>query len=313
MQRPQLHHWLMLLYLSVVWGLSFYLIAVALRGFGPLTIVWLRLAVGTCVLYLLMRWQGGELPADTRWWWRFVLLSLCGNLLPFSLIAWSETRISSGQAGLLMALMPLSTVLLAHVYVAHEQLTRRRLLGIGLGFLGVAILVGAEALGTFGGAEILAQLAVLAATFSYAVNSVYTKRLPGIGTLVVATGSLLAGTAVLLPVVLVIEQPWQLVPTTDAWLATLALGIFSTGLATWVYFKVVSDCGPGFLSVINYLIPAIAFAAGIAFLGEAAQPYQFIGLLVIFGGIALSQPRNPAAVVSGPGVSPVPHSDRERR
>jgi drug/metabolite transporter (DMT)-like permease len=281
----------MLAYLSVSWGLAFYLIAVALRGFGPLTVVLLRLLVGALVLYPIMRWQGGRLPAELHWWVRFALLSACGNLLPFSLITWSETRISSGQAGLLMALMPISTVLLAHVFVAHEQLTRRRLLGIGLGFAGVAVLVGAEALSEFGGAQLLAQLAVLVATLSYAVNAVYTKRLPHINTLVVATGSLIAGTLMLLPVALVLEQPWLTRAPIDAWLAAIALGVFATGLATWVYFKVVSDCGPGFLSVINYLIPAIAFAAGVVFLGEAARPSQFVGLLVICAGIAMSQPR----------------------
>jgi drug/metabolite transporter (DMT)-like permease len=282
---------MMLAYLSVFWGLAFFLIAVALRGFPPLTIVWLRLAVGAGVLYALMRWQGGRLPVEGEWWLRFVLLSLCGNLLPFSLITWSETRITSGEAGLLMALMPLSTALLAHFYVAHEQLTRRRLLGIGVGFLGVAILVGPGVLREVSGAQFIAQLAVLAATFSYAVNSVYTKRLPVINTLVVATGSLIAGTVLLFPVVLVWERPWQLTPAAGAWTAAVALGVFATGLATWIYFKVVSDCGPGFLAIINYLIPAIAFSAGILFLGETAQAHQLIGLLVIFGGIALSQSR----------------------
>lgn len=299
MQSPSARHWMMLAYLSVFWGLAFFLIAVALRGFPPLTIVWLRLAVGAFVLYVLMRWQGGSLPMQWQWWLRFLLLSLCGNLLPFSLITWSETRITSGQAGLLMALMPLSTALLAHFYVAHEQLTQRRLLGIGLGFVGVLVLVGPEVLAQVGAGKVVAQLAVLAATFSYAVNSVYTKRLPPINTLEVATGSLAAGTLVLLPLVLLLERPWQLSAGFDAWAAAIALGVFATGLATWVYFKVVSDCGPGFLAIINYLIPAIAFFAGILFLGESAQPHQFLGLVVIFMGIALSQ----RSKARGPGTS----------
>jgi drug/metabolite transporter (DMT)-like permease len=290
-QHPAPRHWLMLAYLSLFWGLAFYLIAVALRGFPPLTVVWLRLLVGAAALYPVMRWQGGRLPTDSVWWYRFALLSLCGNLLPFSLISWAQTRISSGQAGLLMALMPISTVLLAHVFVAHEQLTRRRLLGIGLGFVGVAVLVGADVLREFGGAHLLAQVAVLTATLSYAVNAVYTKRLPHIDTLEVATGSLIAGTVMLLPMVLLIDQPWLLRPPAEAWLASIGLGVFATGLATWVYFKVVSDCGPGFLSVINYLIPAIAFAAGVLFLNEPAHPNQFVGLVAICAGIALSQPR----------------------
>jgi drug/metabolite transporter (DMT)-like permease len=281
----------MLGYLTVFWGLAFFLIAVGLRGLPPLTLVVVRLAVGAAALYPVMRWQGGRLPVEGEWWVRFAVLAVLGNLVPFSLISWAETRISSGQAGLLMALMPISTVLLAHIFVAHEQLTRRRLLGILLGFVGVGILVGAEAVRALGGGQLVAQLAVIAATLAYAVNAVYTKRLPHIDTLVVATGSLLIGTLMLAPVALVLERPWERVPGADAWLAVVVLGVFSTGLATWVYFRVVSDCGPGFLSIINYMIPAVAFLAGVFFLDEPAAFSQFAGLLVICAGIFLSQSR----------------------
>ncbi len=291
MQSPGPRHWAMLGYLTVFWGLAFFLIAVGLRGLPPLTLVVVRLAVGALALYPVMRWQGGRLPVEAAWWLRFAVLALLGNLVPFSLIAWAETRITSGQAGLLMALMPISTVLLAHLFVAHEQLTRKRLLGIMLGFAGVGILVGADAVRALGGGQLVAQLAVIAATLAYAVNAVYTKRLPHIDTLVVATGSLLVGTVILAPVALVVEQPWHVVPGVDALVAVMVLGVFSTGLATWVYFRVVSDCGPGFLSIINYMIPAVAFVAGVAFLNEPAEWSQFAGLLVICAGIFLSQSR----------------------
>ncbi len=291
MQSPGPRHWAMLGYLTVFWGLAFFLIAVGLRGLPPLTLVVVRLAVGAAALYPVMRWQGGRLPVEGEWWVRFAVLAVLGNLVPFSLISWAETRITSGQAGLLMALMPISTVLLAHIFVAHEQLTRRRLLGILLGFVGVGILVGAEAVRALGGGQLVAQLAVIAATLAYAVNAVYTKRLPHIDTLVVATGSLLIGTLMLAPVALVLERPWERVPGADAWLAVVVLGVFSTGLATWVYFRVVSDCGPGFLSIINYMIPAVAFLAGVFFLDEPAAFSQFAGLLVICAGIFLSQSR----------------------
>lgn len=293
MQHPAPRHWLLLAYLSLAWGLAFFLIAVALRGFPPLTVVWIRLAVGGAVLYGIMRWQGGRLPTDLPWWSRFALLSLCGNLVPFSLISWGETRISSGQAGLLMALMPISTFVLAHFYIDEERLTPRRGVGVALGLLGVVVLVGADVLADFAGGELIAQLAVLTATLSYAVNAVYTKRLPGIDTLVVSSGSLIAGVVLLLPLVLLVDRPWQLRPGADAVAAVVALGVFATALATWIYFKLVSDCGPGFLSIINYLIPVIAFVAGIALLAEQAQPQQFLGLLAIFTGIALTQPRRP--------------------
>ncbi|MEH6608007.1 MAG: DMT family transporter [Halioglobus sp.] len=298
MQTPRPVHWLMLGFLSIAWGLAFYLIAVGLESFGPLTLVNIRLAVGALTLYAIMHWQGYSLPRSGHWWGRFCILAIFGNLIPFSLIAWAETSITSAQAGLLMALMPISTVLLAHFFVHNDTLTPRRIVGISLGFLGVMVLIGGDALAGTGGKALTAQLAVLVATLAYASNAVYTKRIPSINTLVVATGSLIVGTLLLLPFTLTIEQPQLHNASANALLATLILGVVSTGLATWVFFRVVTDCGPTFLSIINYIIPAIAFAAGVLFLGEVAAPSQFLGLIVILLGIALTQ-KNKANVAQG--------------
>lgn len=288
----------MLGYLSLAWGFAFLLIAVGLQSFPPLTLVTLRLFLGALMLYIIMRRQGLALPTDTRWWLYFAVLSVTGNLIPFTLISWAEVHIASGQAGLLMALMPISTMLLAHFFVAHEQVTPARLLGVIAGFAGVAVMVGADALGGLGGVRLIAQLAVITATFSYAVNSIFAKRLPPLNGLVVATGSLIAGTLLLLPFSLFIDQPWQLQTSLGPWLATIVLGLFSTGLATWIYFIVVSDCGPSFMSMINYIIPALSFAAGALLLGESVNAWQFVGLAAICCGIALSQRRRGADPVS---------------
>lgn len=279
----------MLGFLSTAWGFAFYLIAVGLESLPPLTVVNIRLFVGALMLYVIMRWQGHTLPSGWDWWARFALLAILGNLIPFSLISWGQTRISSGQAGLLMALMPISTMVLAHFFVHGDVLTLRRLAGVLLGLLGVAVLIGGDVLTGTDGGSLLGQLAVLAATLSYATNAVHTKRIPAINTLVVSTGTLIIGSVILLPFTLVIDRPWQLEVSSESLAATLALGLVSTGLATWVYFRVVSDCGPSFLSIINYIIPAIAFAAGVLFLGETAAPTQFLGLIFILIGIALTQ------------------------
>lgn len=294
MQTPRPIHWLMLGFLSIAWGFAFYLIAVALDSFAPLTVVNIRLAVGALTLYIIMRWQGYSLPGIGHWWTRFSVLAITGNLIPFTLISWAETRISSAQAGLLMALMPISTMVLVHFFVQEDALTPRRVTGIVLGFLGVLVLIGGDALAGIGSAALLGQLAVLVATMAYAANAVYTRRIPAINTLVVATGSLMIGSLLLLPFTLYFEQPALLEASTSSQLATLTLGVVSTGLATWMYFRVVTDCGPTFLSIINYIIPAIAFGAGVLFLGEAAAPSQFLGLVFILLGITLTQNRGPA-------------------
>jgi len=222
---------------------------------------------------------------------RFAFLTLLGNLVPFTLISWGQLRIASSQAGLLMALMPISTMVLAHFFVAHERLTPQRALGVMAGFVGVGTLVGGEALSGLGGPSFPAQMAIVAATFSYALNSVYTKRLPHHNGLVTATGSLIAGALIILPFSLLLERPWELQVDTGPLLAVIALGVFSTGLATWLYFLVVSSCGPTFLSMINYIIPAMSFAAGVFLLSEPANSWQFVGLVVICAGIAISQHR----------------------
>jgi len=291
LQQPRLLHWLLIAYLSVAWGFAFYLIAIGLRSFPPITLVTLRLIIGAAALYGIMRWQGLSLPREPIWWWYFSLLSLMGNLLPFSLISWAEVRIPSSQAGLIMALMPISTMVLAHYFVAHEKLTPRRIAGVTLGFAGVTVLVGDQALSGIGGEGIWAQLACVLATFAYAVNTVYTKRLPKINGLVVGAGSLIAGSIIFIPVSLLVDQPWNLAMTMESWLAISALGLLSTGLATWIFFVVVSDCGPNFMSIINYIIPAISFAAGVTLLSEPADLSKFVGLIAVCVGIAISQPR----------------------
>ncbi len=301
LQVPRAIHWVMLTYLCMAWGFAFLLIAVALGSFPPLTLVTLRLLTGAMMLYLIMRWQGLSLPRERRWWAYFVGLSILGNLVPFTLISWAELHISSGQAGLLMALTPISTMILAHFFLAHEQLTPRRFTGVVAGFAGVSVLIGGDSIADLGGAGLWAQLAVVAATFSYAINGIYTKRLPQLNGLVMATGSLMVGTVILLPVCLVLEQPWLLQTSAESWLAALCLGLFSTGLATWVFFIVVSDCGPSFLSLINYIIPALSFAAGALLLGEAVNGWQFVGLVAICIGIAVSQPRRPRQSMQGAG------------
>lgn len=290
--QPRVIDWLMLGYLCLAWGFAFLLTTVGLQSFPPLTLVAVRLLVGAGMLFVIMRWQGLALPRNRQWWRYFAMLSLLGNLVPFTLISWAQVHIASGQAGLLMALVPISTMLLAHFFVAHEQLTLARTLGVLTGFVGVAALVGGDAIAGLGGVGLAAQLAVIVATFSYAVNNVYAKRLPPLDGVVKATGSLIAGAVIMLPLCWVIERPWQLDVGAGALAATVALGMLSTGLATWVFFVVVSNCGPNFLSLINYMIPALSFAAGALLLGEPVHSWQFAGLVAICAGIAISQHRS---------------------
>lgn len=293
MQAPTTRHWLLLSYLVMAWGFAFYLIAVALSGFEPVTVVWGRLTFGAVVMLVLLAWRGGQLPRSWLWWRRLLLLSLTGNILPFTLIAWAEQSVPSGEVGLLMALMPITIMLMGHYFLEHERLTTLRIVGVFVGFGGVAVLLGNQ-IGTSTPAadgRLSGQIAAVLATFCYAANGIYAKRLPSFDTLSISAGSLLVG-SLLLVAPAVLWQDWQFaMGQSRAWLAVGVLGFFATGVATWVYFTVVSEVGPGFLSTINYLIPALAFLVGVVALDEPAKWPQWSALGLIIAGVWLIQPR----------------------
>lgn len=295
MSQPIYKHWALLGYLILVWGFAFALIAVALESFHPVFIVWCRLWMGAVVVWGVWRWRGRAWSMGREWWPRLTLLSFTGNIIPFSLIAWAEQSVPSAEVGILMALMPIATLLLAHWLLEHEPLTWRRSVGVVMGFVGVGLLVGDDLLSRGASGQWPGQLATLLATVSYAFNGVYAKRIPSghpvdlaLGTLVVG-GLLLAGPAVWLQ----LSGP-GLAVTASAVGVLAILGVMATGVATWCYFVVVTERGPGFLSTINYLIPAVAFAAGTVLLGEPWGWEHLLALLFILVGVRLIQVRRAA-------------------
>jgi len=295
MQNPTPRHWLLLGYLVITWGFAFYLIALALTGFEPVTVVWGRLTLGACVMLMLLAWRGGQLPRSWLWWRRLLTLSITGNVLPFTLIAWAEQSVPSGEVGLLMALMPIMIMLMGHYFLEHEPLTGLRIMGVVVGFAGVAILFSAQlsASGTADERHLSGQIAAVLATVCYAVNGIYAKRMGAFDAVSISAGSLLVGSLLLLTPALLLQDWHVAAQQPKAWLAAGILGFFATGVATWVYFTVVSEVGPGFLSLINYLIPALAFLVGVVALGEPAGWPQWSALALIIAGVWLIQPRSP--------------------
>ncbi len=292
MANSTFKHWALLAYLVLVWGFAFALIAVALESFHPLFIVWCRLWMGALVVWCVWRWRQQRWCLGPEWWPRLTLLSLTGNIIPFSLIAWAEQSVPSAEVGILMALMPIATLLLAHWLLDHEPLTWRRFSGVVVGFAGVALLVGDDLLSAGASGQWRGQLAALLATVSYAFNSVYAKRLPAQEPVALALGTLGIGS-----ILLAVPALWAQLAgpgldiTAGATSVLMVLGVMATGVATWCYFVVVTERGPGFLSTINYLIPAVAFAAGTLFLAEPWGWEHLIALAMILVGVGLIQVR----------------------
>ena len=281
--------WGMVVALSVLWGGSFFLVGVAVDGLPPLTIVALRVMLAALALNLAVLAMGERMPGGGRAWASFLAMGLLNNAVPFSLIAWGQTHIASGLASILNATTPLFTVLVAHALTGDERMSAGRLGGAIVGFAGVAVMIGPDALWGLG-ADLLAQFAILGAALSYAFAGVFGRRFARIGVepLMAATGQVTASALVLAPAALAVETPWRLpMPGTEVWAAVAGLALLSTALAYLLYFRVLARAGATNLLVVTFLIPVSAIALGVAVLGERLAPLHFAGMALIGLGLAL--------------------------
>lgn len=290
--------WALLLALSVLWGGSFLFVGVAVRELPPLTIVVARVALAALALHLVLRAGGRALPRDRRVWAAFFAMGLLNNAVPFTLIAWGQAYIASGVASILNATTPLFTVLVAHVLTADERATPQKVAGVVVGLLGVAAMIGGDALRSLG-VDVAAQLAVLAGAVSYAFAGVFGRRFKamGVGPLETAAGMLTASTLLLAPLMLALDRPWSLSGPSGAALgAVIGLALVSTALAYILYFRILATAGATNLLLVTFLIPVSAILFGAAFLGERLDPRHFVGMALIGLGLAAIDGRAVEAV-----------------
>ncbi len=285
--------WTLLLALVAVWGSSFMFNRIAVATLPPLTVVAGRTGIAAIVLIIVVHALGKRLPSPGRAWWPFVVIAIIGNALPFYLITWGQQVVESALAGILMAMMPLATIVLAHFLIAGEHLTRQRATGFAVGFLGIALLMGPAALAGIGGdaVRIVSQLAVLGSALCYALQSVLTRLIIKGDIMVSAAATLLVAAVITAPMALWLDRPWLLVPSTLSVGAVIWLGIAPTAIATILYFMLIRSAGPSFMSLVNYLSPGVAVLLGLLVMGETPRATAYLGLALILAGIACSQMR----------------------
>jgi len=289
--------WGLLAALVALWGSNFMFIKLGVATVPPATLVASRLAIGAVILVAVVRAMGHTFPPLGRAWASYAVLAIVGNCLPFWFITWGQKSIDSALAGILMAIMPLTTLVLAHFFVAGERMTRYRLAGFLLGFAGIAVLMGPAALTGLGGSsvEILAQLCVLAGAMCYATQSVLVRLMLKGNVMVASAAIIFIAALISLPVALIVDEPWNLSPSRESLYTVIWIGIGPTAIATLVFLKLIGSAGPTFMSLTNYCIPVVALLLGVALLGEEPGANAYTGLLLILSGIALSQLRRPAS------------------
>lgn len=287
-KAPGLTDYALLIGLSLIFGLSFIFTNVAVQSVAPLTVATARLMLAAMVLYPLMRFNGLRLPKFGRVWVFILAAAVLGNALPFALISWGQVKVDAGLAAILMAIMPLITVLLAHVTTADEKMNRYKLMGVLCGLLGVVVLMGWDQLGQLGD-SMLRQYAIALAAFCYAVNAIVTKHLTDIPRLSMMYALMLAATCTLLPFALWLEQPWNATPTAAAIGSIVALALGSTALATLLILNIIDRQGASFLSQINFLVPLAGVLMARIFLSESLPVSAWLALFIILAGITLAR------------------------
>ncbi|MFK5981238.1 MAG: DMT family transporter [Rhizobiaceae bacterium] len=285
---PKLADYGLLILLAVIFGASFVLTSVSVQEISVIVVVATRLAIATIILYGAMVMAKQSLPKFGPIWWVIAAAALLGSAAPFFLISWAQETVDAGLAAILMAVMPLMTLVLAHIFTQDEKLNFVKVVGFLFGVFGVVILIGFEKLGTLGD-DAVRQYALIAAATCYAGNAVITKKLLGIPRRAAATA--LVGTACLmvLPACFLIGEIPEVTPSNIAILSTIGLAIFPTAIGTLLIFEIVDRQGAAFLSQINFLVPIAGVIWGILLLSERLPSNAWLALLIILIGVVIAR------------------------
>ena len=286
--------------LATLWGASYTFIKIGVETIPPVTFIAARTLIAGGLLLAIIRMRGLSLPRAPAIWKRFFIQACINSVVPFTLIAWAELTVNAGLATILNSTTPIFTFLLTVLITRHEAVTARKLFGVVAGVIGISLIIGLEAFHGLG-KEALAQLAIVAATISYAAAAIFGRGFKGLDPMMPAAGSLFCGAVLLIPVSLVIDQPWTVVPSAHSILALLGLSIFSTALAFVIYFRLIHTLGSVSTTSQAYLRVPIGVGIGVLFLGESLNPTAWIGLVCVIAGVAaMTLPtRRRAAVTAG--------------
>jgi drug/metabolite transporter (DMT)-like permease len=275
----------LLLALATLWGASYTFIRVAVATIPPITLIAGRTAIAGLLLLIIMHWRGVRMPRDIATWRRFLFQACLNSVIPWTMIAWGERTLDAGLATILNSTSPIFTFFLTLAVSGHEALTSRKLFGVIAGMAGICLIVGVQALAGFGD-QLTAQIVTVAAAICYAGAAIFSRGFKGLDPMAPAAGSLVCGAAILIPVGLMVEQPWTLAPSTNSLLALLGLAVFSTAAAFVIYFRLIQTLGSVGTTAQAYLRVPIGVALGVLFLGEHLSPTAWIGLACVVVGVA---------------------------
>jgi drug/metabolite transporter (DMT)-like permease len=272
--------------LSIFWGGSFFFVEIALRGFQPFLIVFLRVTLAAFILVSVVYLRGQRMPSSLKIWAAYFVIGALNNAMPFSLIVWGQTQIDGGAASILNATTPIFTVFLAHFLTSDEHLTIPKLVGVLIGFCGVYIMMSPELKNGFSWRG-FGQLAVIGASVSYSFAGIFGKRFKKESPVVTSAGMLICSSIMMSPLVILTDSLGSSKPSLEAISAVFGIATISTAIAYLLYFRILASAGATNVMLVTFLIPTSALVLGVGVLDEVIHIVEYTGMGFIFLGLIL--------------------------
>ena len=283
-------NWFLLILLSAIWGGAFTLNKIALDLYTPEVIVAGRLIVGSAFLIVLIYFIYKRFSFNLSQLNYYLFMSLVGIVIPFIAIINGQRNIDSAMAGILMATMPITTILLSHFFLVDEKINQQKFIGFLISFFGVFILIYREDLFVNNSLSttLISQLQVMLGSTLYSIAAIYGKKYKMTDPVSASTGTILFATFFMLIYLIFIDESNVSIPNLLVNYNILLLGILCTAIATIIYFQILQTAGASFLSIMNFLIPLWAILFGIVILNDALSWNYILFRIIILSGIKLA-------------------------
>ena len=296
MREPKFIDYVLLTVLALIWASAFFNIKIATYSYGPVTIAFLRILFGSIPVVLLCLYKKIKIEAFSKYWYWFAAIGLINLVIPFFLIAYGVQSVQSNLAAILMASTPLSATVLAHIFTENEKINLTKVIGVLVGFSGIVFLFSDNIL--INESNFLSAILILIGSTFYVIGGLLTIKISNKKNENVTASILIWATIFLIPITAYTEQPWNLNPSLNSTISVIYLGIFATGLAWLLRFKILINNGLVFQSQVAYLIPIFGIILGYIFLKELITPKVLIAVVAVIIGIYLVKKSNTKKITS---------------
>jgi len=283
MRQPTLTDYIFLVVLAIIWASAFFNIKIATYSYGPLTIAFLRILLGAIPVVGLCFFKKIKIEAFSKDWYWFASIGIINLVIPFFLIAYGVQKVQSNLAAILMASTPLSATILSHFFTKNEKINFTKAFGVLLGFSGIVFLFSDNIL--INENNFLPALIIFFASTFYVIGGLLTLKISNKKNENVTASMLIWATIFLLPITTYVEQPWNFNPRLDSTISLIYLGIFSTGIAWLIRFRILKNNGLVFQAQVAYLIPIFGIILGYIFLNEIITPKVIVAVVAVVLGI----------------------------